>query len=119
MNATNPIICNQDREELEEKNFTPEEIGRIEAFITPFCATARLYLVRVFVRCRLRKKTFQESLDLCTQMWEETWSKGTPGRLGDTDDTAEGGIGINNTSAFYWIYHQVGLKEQLRPKFLF
>ncbi len=112
---TAQIICQEDREEFQRLGFTPEEISRVEEFFVPFCITARTYLARVFVRARVKRKDFGQTLLVCQDYWNKVWRHGTPERIGDTDDVAKDSVGIRNTMAFFQVYESLGLP---RPKML-
>ena len=96
--------------------FVELELEALENFMKPLCLTARLYLARIFVRAKVRKKSFREIMAVCRALWEEDWRHGTSDRLSDPDDVTPGGVGMRNTCAFYDAYRQLGMPF---PKFLF
>ncbi len=117
MTATkDPIISQDDLEELARIKYTDGELACMESFLSDFCKTARLYLTRIFVRGKISGKTFSEILDVCSTLNETVWKNGTEERIGDPDDVAPPNVGMNNTAAFYKAYEMLGLRS---PKFLF
>jgi hypothetical protein len=107
----------QDRDELlTTAKYNETEVAEMEAFLKPFCATACTYFVRIFIRGKGLKKSLPEILTACKTGWEETWKLGTPGRLGDSDDTAAPNVGLCNTVAFFKVYQDLGFPKP--PKML-
>ena len=114
----------QDREELAELGLISTELDQFEQDAERFCQTAQLYLVRFVARALRRGKSFRQIMSVCGAVWRETWSQGTPGRLGDPDDITtlcpadKPALtwGMQNALAFYRAYELIGLDS---PKVLF
>src|SRR3989344_1677222 len=81
-------MTSDDRGILIKLGLRPEELAKIDQIEAPLCQTARILLARIFKRALVGKdkKLFAEILSACGQEWQEVWSRGTPGRLGDPDD---------------------------------
>lgn len=119
MKPTN--ITSEDLPELKQVGYTDVEIRKLDEFLQTFCRTARLYLVRIFIRGKARKKEFREIMDVLLFLWQDVWVHGNADRIGDPDDvgTFEDGRqthGWNNVCAFFQAYKNLGLPS---PKFLF
>ena len=85
---TDEIICSEDLENLKKYGCDKIEIRCLERFAKPFHRTGRLYLARIFIRARIAKKDFWKVIVVCGDLYDEVWSKGTPGKIGDPDDVA-------------------------------
>ncbi|MES2087544.1 MAG: hypothetical protein V4467_00975 [Patescibacteria group bacterium] len=112
-------------EDLSRK-YTPQEVLQIVVFLIPFVSDGRVAAVRIFERSALfkpeKRPTFPQIMTLFKER-EATW-RANPDRVGDPDDTTSVDVdgqtqtlGMNNTSAYFAIYRDLGFKPL--PKMLF
>lgn len=115
-----PFIVQEDLEILARLKLTNMDVWLLGTILKPLHDTARLYATRFVITALRRKKCFEETLRSLLVAWDETWREGTPGRLGDPDDTGTDAYGRTwgwqNVLAMHSCYTRLGLHP---PKFLF
>lgn len=104
--------------------FSNREIMGLDSFLEPFCPNARLCLTWLFIRGKTQKQRtkplgFGEILSVCQNIWAKFWQHGTPGRIGDMNDTAiivgsdcdglPNSHGSRNTGCFEHAYKMLGI----------
>ena len=97
------------REDLRKVGYQDDEIKQIEDFLALMCEPAHIYVIKIFVCCRQKRKekvqlTFPQIMLACSVAWHVVWKYGTQGRFGDVDDTT-----FNNWQAFTGVYEALGL----------
>ena len=110
-------ISESDRDSLLSVGYSEAELQRIEPYFARMDgATPRAYLARVFYWGKRRRADLNHVIAAVEKSWQLVWKNGTPGRLGDPDDVAPGGVGMANIAGFLSIYPRIGLPI---PKFPF